>query len=61
MKVEENQTELPTSSIELKNKLDYWATGGTLLGTVRSKGMIQWDDDIDVAIIEMARNLYPSL
>ena len=31
-----------------KNKLDYWATGG-LLGTVRSKGMIQWDD-IDVAI-----------
>lgn len=33
-----------------KNKLDYWATGGTLLGTIRSKGMIQWDDDIDVAI-----------
>ena len=24
MKVEENQTELPTSSIELINKLDYW-------------------------------------
>ena len=24
MKVEENKTELPTSSIELVNKLDYW-------------------------------------
>ena len=32
------------------NRVDYWATGGTLLGTIRSRGMIQWDDDIDIAI-----------
>ena len=33
-----------------KHNIDYWATGGTLLGTIRSKGMVQWDDDIDIAI-----------
>lgn len=44
-----------------KNKLDYWATGGTLLGTVRSKGMIQWDDDIDVAIQKIDIPLLESL
>ena len=44
-----------------KNKLDYWATGGTLLGAVRSKGMIQWDDDIDVAIKKSDISLLESL
>lgn len=39
-----------TINILDKAGVKYWATDGTLLGIIRSKGFIPWDDDVDLAI-----------
>ena len=33
-----------------ENNLNYYMYAGSLLGTIRHKGFIPWDDDLDIAM-----------
>lgn len=53
----EEINELKNIYIELtqylnKNNIDYFAIGGTLIGTVRNGGLMPNDDDIDIGILK---------
>ena len=43
---------LDIHNICIENNLKYWIEGGTLLGAVRDKDFIPWDDDIDLGMFE---------
>lgn len=34
-----------------KNNIPYWDSGGTFLGAIRCKGIIKWDDDLDLCVL----------
>ena len=51
-RIKEIELEIFKFFLDIANKLDikYYIIGGTLLGAVRHKGFIPWDDDIDVGL-----------
>lgn len=34
-----------------ENDINYWIMGGTIIGSIRHKGFIPWDDDVDIGMM----------
>jgi phosphorylcholine metabolism protein LicD len=40
-----------THTLFQQQGIEYWIDGGTILGAVRGKALIPWDDDVDISVI----------